>query len=221
MPVSGPACQHDGVRLDELPPPAALPAPLKALLARLDTDAGIRRLWWVIAAVVLVAVAVFIGRGGGRPKDPSFSGGATGGGALTILRSARLPGFGEAGLHVAAASGVVDSCAAVAATDATRSQGLMGRSDLAGYDAMVFTFPSTTAVPFYMRNTPVPLSIAWYGEDGAFLGSTDMAPCEDRADCRTYPAPRPYRLAVEVPQGGLARLGLTKGSVAFIGGPCP
>jgi uncharacterized membrane protein (UPF0127 family) len=211
-----------GVKLDELPPPASLPVPVKDLLVRLDTDAGIRRLWWVIGAVAVAALAVFIGRGGGRPKDPFFDqGSATGSGPLTILRSARLAGFGEAGLRVASAGGVAESCAAVAGTDATRSQGLMGRHDLAGYDAMVFTFASATSTSFYMRNTPLPLSIAWYDDRGQFVSSTDMAPCGDRDGCPTFSASRPYRFAVEVAQGSLARLGLTKGSVAVVGGACP
>ena len=61
------------MRLDEIPPPERLPEPVKNLVHRLDTDDGVRHLWWTIVAVVALALAVFIGRGGDRPKDPSFA----------------------------------------------------------------------------------------------------------------------------------------------------
>ena len=62
------------MRLDEIPPPDGLPAPVKELVRRLDTDEGVRHLWWTIVAVGVLALAVFVGRGGSRPKDPSFDG---------------------------------------------------------------------------------------------------------------------------------------------------
>ena len=61
------------MRLDEIPPPDGLPEPVKDLVHRLDTDEGVRRLWWVIIAVAVLALTVFVGRGGSRPKDPSFN----------------------------------------------------------------------------------------------------------------------------------------------------
>jgi len=65
------------VRLDEIPPPDGLPAPVKDLVHRLDTDDGVRHLWWTIAAVAALAFAVFVGRGGSQPKDPSFGQGSS------------------------------------------------------------------------------------------------------------------------------------------------
>jgi hypothetical protein len=43
---------------------------------RLDTDDGVRRLWWAIVLIAFLAVAVFVGRGGSRPKDPSLNPGS-------------------------------------------------------------------------------------------------------------------------------------------------
>ena len=65
------------MRLDEIPPPEGLPAPVKHLVHRLDTDDGVRHLGWTIAAVAALAFAVFVGRGGSRPKDPSLDQGTS------------------------------------------------------------------------------------------------------------------------------------------------
>ncbi len=97
---------------------------------------------------------------------------------------------------------------------ATRSQGLMEQTDLRGYDGMIFRFPSPTTGRFFMRNTRIPLSIAFFDADGRFVSSADMQPCPDDVDrCPTYGADRPYVHAIEVPLGGLDRLGIGPGSV--------
>jgi uncharacterized membrane protein (UPF0127 family) len=193
------------VRLDEIPPPEGLPPRVKELLHRLDTDDGVRHLWWVIIAVAVLGLVVFIGRGGSRPADPSLENGAP-----------RLAGFGEVRLVV----GERDLCAALAETEQAWNKGLMGRTDLAGYDAMVFSFPAPTATTFYMRNTPLPLSVAWFDDGGSFVGSADMAPCDDRSDCPTYAPPGKYVTAVEVPRGQLGPLGMSAGSHIDVGGVC-
>jgi uncharacterized membrane protein (UPF0127 family) len=215
--------QTDTVRLDEIPPPEGLPPRLKQLLHRLDTDDGVRHLWWVLVAVLVLSMIVFIGRGGSRPADPSLQSGAGITGSALISQSApspRLPGFGEAALTVRAPGGDRNWCAAVAETEATRNQGLMARNDLAGYDAMVFAFPTQTDAKFYMRNTPLPLSIGWFTDTGVLLAQTNMEPCPDKPDCPTFVAPGQYRFAIEVPRGGFDRLGITSGAHITVGGAC-
>jgi uncharacterized membrane protein (UPF0127 family) len=87
----------------------------------------------------------------------------------------------------------------------------MSVTDLAPADAMAFRYPSPHTGNFWMKNTVLPLSIAFYAPTGAFLDSFDMEPCT--ADpCPTYPTPRQFLVAVEVPQGGLAALGMVAGS---------
>jgi uncharacterized membrane protein (UPF0127 family) len=201
------------VSLDELPPLDGVPPRARDLLHSLDTAAGVRRLGWAIVAIAVVGVALLIGRGGSRPRDPYLvnqSGRPT----------AKIAGFGEAAVTVTTSTGLQRLCVAVADTEQQREQGLMGRGDLGGYDAMVFRFPADTDVRFYMRNTPLPLSIAWYDGGGRFVSATDMAPCPDQPDCPTYAAAAPYRLAFEVPRGGLGALGLTGGSTVSVGGAC-
>jgi uncharacterized membrane protein (UPF0127 family) len=72
-----------------------------------------------------------------------------------------------------------------------------------------------------MRNTPLPLSIAWFDERGVYQASAAMAPCADVAGCPITAAPGPYRSAIEVAEGSLTRLGLVNGAAITIGGPCP
>src|SRR5438552_3870175 len=153
---------------------------------------------WLIVTIAVLALLVFIGRGGSRPHDPSLvdSSGSAGSGRGIV-------GFGETGFSVTDASGTRQFCGALAGTDAQRARGLMGRSDLGGYDAMVFQFAQTTTEPFSMRNTRTPLSIAWFDGGGRFVSATDMEPCPDRAGCPEYAAARPYQWAVEVRRGGL------------------
>jgi hypothetical protein len=83
------------VRLDEIPPPEGLPAPVKDLVRRLDTDDGVRHLWWTIVAVGVLALAVFVGRGGSRPKDPSLDRGSSIGVTVTGPRHTSTDGYDE------------------------------------------------------------------------------------------------------------------------------
>lgn len=123
------------------------------------------------------------------------------------------------------ADGDLSWCVLVAATPALQNQGLMWVTDrlLSGYDGMLFRWNHDTTETFWMRNTPQPLSIAFFAADGALVSSTNMAPCGDRADCPSYSAAGPYRYALEVPQGQLplagpgASLHLTPAST---GGSC-
>ena len=213
------------MRLDEIPPPEGLPPRLKELLHRLDTDDGVRHLWWVLWAVLALALVVFIGRGGSRPADPSFENGAGAGSGSAVSSdldpSPRIPGFKEAALLVQSGSGERTWCAVVADTNASREQGMMTRTDMAGYDAMVFSYSSLTNEQYWMRNTPLPLTIGWFSRAGALLGQTDMAPCPDKADCTRYAPPGRYAMAIEVPRGGFGRLGIQRGVRVSVGGSCP
>jgi uncharacterized membrane protein (UPF0127 family) len=185
---------------------------------RLDTEAGVRHLGWIIAAVGVLAVTVFIGRGGSQPADPALGGPTT---TTAVAAGARgIPGFDSVAFTVTGNSGTRTFCGALASTPSQRAQGLMARRDLGGYDAMVFRFDADTDTTFYMRNTPLPLSIAWFDAGGRFVSGTDMTPCPDRPGCPDYAAVRPYRVAVEVPKGGLGALGIGPGSSISLAGGC-
>ena len=126
-----------------------------------------------------------------------------------------LRGFGEVSVVVTAPDGSTCEVCLMAATDqAQQARGLMEVTDrgLGGYDGMLFEYPAPVDGAFYMRNTPMPLSIAYFDAVGAFVSSTDMAPCQDVPGCPTYPAARPFRYALEVPQGQLGDVAVAAGS---------
>lgn len=138
------------------------------------------------------------------------------------VERAGLPGVGEVAASITAADGTVTGCCLLVAADqAQRQQGLMGVTDLGGHQGMVFIWDDDVQSGFWMRDTPMPLSIAWFDAEGAFVSATDMDPCPATADdCPTYPPDGPYRFALEVPQGELEALGVGEGSRLALGGEC-
>jgi uncharacterized protein len=98
----------------------------------------------------------------------------------------------------------------VAADEAAREQGLSNRSALPAGSGMAFLFPQDTTVQFWMKDTLVPLQIAFVGGDGRVVGLFEMPPC--RSDpCPTYGPTRPYRYAVELPSGAFTAAGIREG----------
>ena len=86
----------------------------------------------------------------------------------------------------------------------------MGRLSLAPNAGMVFLFDRPTTTAFVMRDTPIPLSIAFYDERGAISQILDMDPCRTEP-CRLYLPRTAYVGALEVPQGAFRRFGVHEG----------
>ncbi len=97
--------------------------------------------------------------------------------------------------------------AEVAATDASRSRGLMFRKELAPNHGMLFVFEQANVQCFWMRNTPLPLSIAFILDDGTITNIADMAPLTENSHCSTAPV----RYTLEMEQGWFAKRGITPG----------
>ena len=98
----------------------------------------------------------------------------------------------------------------VAADEAARERGLSNRAELSAGTGMAFLFPGDTRIPFWMKDTLVPLQIAFVGGDGRVVGLFEMPPC--RADpCPTYAPTRPYRYAVELRSGAFTAAGIREG----------
>ncbi|WP_407315365.1 DUF192 domain-containing protein [Pseudomonas sp. nanlin1] len=94
----------------------------------------------------------------------------------------------------------------VARTWAQQSKGLSYLDDVG--PGMLFAYESAGTLSFWMRNTWVPLSIAYLGEDGKVFKMEDMQP--DSADYHLSEQPAKY--ALEVMQGQLERKGIALGS---------
>jgi uncharacterized membrane protein (UPF0127 family) len=106
-------------------------------------------------------------------------------------------------------------CLLLADTPALREQGLMGVTDpeLGGYDGMLFDLGGTFSGGFWMKDTLIPLSIAFATSSGAVVSTADMVPCPDGPrPCPVTTASAPSAFAVEVPLGGLPEVGLTDGA---------
>jgi len=136
-----------------------------------------------------------------------------------------LRGFSEVAVTITDAQGkACDVCLLAATTEAQRERGLMEVTDrkLGGYDGMLFEFPDDQDGSFWMRNTPMPLSIAYFDRAGKVVSITDMAPCADKASCPSYPASGTFRYALEVPKGGLDGVLVAKGSrITIVARKCP
>jgi len=71
-----------------------------------------------------------------------------------------------------------------------------------------------------MKNTLIPLSIAWFDPSGRFVSATNMVPCPPGADCPLYYPAAAASIAIEVERGHLDRLGIGPGATVSVGGPC-
>jgi len=97
--------------------------------------------------------------------------------------------------------------AEVADDDRKRATGLMFRESLAPNHGMLFVFARKAGHCFWMRNTLIPLSIAFIDDDGTIVNIADMAPHSEASHC---PA-RPVRFALEMTQGWFAQRGIAAG----------
>jgi uncharacterized protein len=135
-------------------------------------------------------------------------------GSIPVHEGPREPleGFEEITITVTTEDGrTLEWCLLLATTPETHQQGLMYVTDpsLGGYDGMLFRFETDSTGGFWMKNTRLPLSIAYLDADGAIVSTADMDPCPDGTErCPGYPADGPYRDAVEVVQGRLDDLGI-------------
>lgn len=177
-----------------------------------------RLLRWGVAALAVVGALAFVVAGANSPADPTLK---AADGPVSLQRTP-FGDFGEIGFRIEGGSADASAarCALLAESAAQQGRGLMNRTDLGGYDGMLFKFASDTTGAFYMKDTPLPLSIAFFDASGAFVSTTDMAPCIHMDPCPTYGAARPYRWALEVPQGALPRLAVGPGTRLVAGGPC-
>jgi uncharacterized protein len=98
----------------------------------------------------------------------------------------------------------------VADTEEERARGLMDRESLPANAGMVFLYQDDAVGGYWMKNTLIPLSIAFFAEDGRILRILDMEPC--RADpCPVYEPGVVYRGALEVNRGAFRRWGVSEG----------
>jgi uncharacterized protein len=91
-----------------------------------------------------------------------------------------------AGMHVVKAE--------IARTDAQRAQGLMFRDSLPGNAGMLFVYDAPARQCMWMKNTPLPLSVAFLDADGKIVNIADMQPQTLDSHCSTQGVPVAYAL---------------------------
>jgi uncharacterized membrane protein (UPF0127 family) len=95
----------------------------------------------------------------------------------------------------------------IARDQAQRTQGLMYRKSLDDGKGMLFIFEKDQVLSFWMKNTAVPLSIAYISSNGKILEIQDMEPFSTRS----VHSKRSVRYALEVPLGWFSRAGISTG----------
>ena len=161
----------------------------------------------VVRVVALLLVLMFAAACGGDGDEPQA------GGTISVAEATPPTTSAEsAGPRVVIETdgGEVEVAVEVADDDEERQVGLMNRESLPADAGMLFVFQEDSSGGFWMKNTLIPLSIAFADADGEILRILDMEPCE--ADpCEIYDPGVFYRSALEVNQGAFDRLGVEEG----------
>ncbi|HEX8260912.1 MAG TPA: DUF192 domain-containing protein [Rubrobacteraceae bacterium] len=100
----------------------------------------------------------------------------------------------------------------IADDEAEQRRGLMERTELAENAGMLFVFDREAPRSFWMRNTLIPLSIAYIAADGRIVDIQDMQPLDETS----HPSAEPAQYALEVNQGFFAERGIEVGDVVEI-----
>ena len=105
-----------------------------------------------------------------------------------------------AGMHVIQAE--------IAATPMQQQIGMMMRREMGANEGMLFVNAEPGVRCFWMRNTLIPLSAAFVGDDGTIVNIADMQPQTDDSHCST----KPVRFVLEMRQGWFDKRGIKPGS---------
>ncbi len=105
-------------------------------------------------------------------------------------------------------AGMYQIQAQVAQSPEQRAIGLMHRKSMPAHEGMLFVFESREIQCFWMKNTLLPLSIAFVADDGRVVSMADMQPMDETSHC----SKEPVRYALEMNQGWFAQKGVKPGT---------
>ena len=159
------------------------------------------------AAAALAAVVVFAGAGCGSDDGPNTASPAT------ATPSQATSGQFTVRFNTRSGKGA-DLTVEIADTADERAQGLMNRESLADDAGMLFVWTEDTGSGFWMKDTLIPLSIAFIDATGIIVDIQDMEPRDETL----HQSPAPYRHAVEANQGWFAKHGIAAGDSATLPG---
>ncbi len=98
--------------------------------------------------------------------------------------------------------------AELAATPLQREIGLMNRPSMEASDGMLFVFEQPGQQCFWMKNTLIPLSVAFLADDGSVVNIDEMQPLTLDGHCSA----KPVRFVLEMNKGWFAKRGIKPGS---------
>lgn len=134
---------------------------------------------------------------------------------LAFLAALALPALGQPRPLAELTAGMYRIQAEVVADPETRARGLMHRPELAQNAGMLFIFDDHAIHCMWMKNTLIPLSVAFIDDRGTIVNIADMAPHDLQSHC----AARPVKYALEMNRGWFAARGIGPG--ARLGGVPP
>jgi len=108
---------------------------------------------------------------------------------------------------VTLSAGMHNIRAEVARTPMQTQTGMMYRREMAQSEGMLFVFDGLERRCFWMKNTLLPLSIAFIADDGRVVSLADMQPQSEESHCSA----EPVRFALEMNQGWFAKRGIKPG----------
>ena len=109
-------------------------------------------------------------------------------------------------------AGSAELIAEIADDEIERTRGLMHRKELKDGRGMLFVFDSDQRLSFWMKNTRIPLSIAYILSDGTIAQILDLEPLSEQPQA----SDRSVRYALEVPRGWFGRAGVEPGDRVVI-----
>jgi uncharacterized membrane protein (UPF0127 family) len=157
-----------------------------------------RSMFRVVACVLLLATACSSGPHAPPPVSPSPT--------STLQFSPAL---------IETDKGSVLFTVELAVTNRERSRGLAGRRSLGPTDGMAFLFFRPTKEGFWMKDTLIPLTVAFFDDKGRILKILDMAPCR-AAPCHVYKPGVTYDGALEVNRGALQSRSVDVGDIVHL-----
>lgn len=128
-------------------------------------------------------------------------------GPVTAADQATSTGLPQDLPTVKLGAGMRNIVAMVAATPQQREIGLMFRKSMAAHEGMLFVFEQASPQCFWMRNTLIPLSIAFVADDGTVVNTDEMKPQTLDQHCSS----KPVRYVLEMNQGWFTRQGIKPG----------
>ncbi len=158
---------------------------------------GVLRGYGVVLVLLLAGIAC--GSNGSSGSSPTLNSSPAASSAATVV-------------FTKANGSDINLTVEIAETPEARARGLMSRKTLDADAGMLFVWPQDTGSGFWMKDTLIPLSVAFIDGSGKVVDIQDMQPLDETV----HHSPAAYRYAVEANQGWFAAHGIESGDSATL-----